>query len=70
MVAIDGKSVAMKIRLFEVSDADAIAQLFHDTVREVSRRDYSKQQLQAWAPDNLNFRNWGEVCANRLRRRR
>ena len=56
----------IKIRLFQVADAAAIAQLFHDTVHEVNRRDYSKQQLQAWAPDDLNFRNWDEVCANRF----
>jgi putative acetyltransferase len=56
----------MKIRLFRLEDAGQIAQLFHDTVREVNRQDYSMDQVKAWAPDNLNFRNWAEVCANRF----
>lgn len=55
----------MNIRLFEPQDAAQIAQLFHDTVREINRRDYSTAQVQAWAPDDLNFRNWAEVCAAR-----
>jgi len=54
------------VRLFQVSDADQIAQLFHDTVREINRQDYSEAQVQAWAPDDLHFRNWVEVCSNRF----
>jgi putative acetyltransferase len=56
----------LKIRLFEPQDAESIAQLFHDTVREVNLRDYSSSQVQAWAPDDLHFRNWAEVCAQRF----
>lgn len=51
----------MKIRLFRRQDAAQIAQLFHETVREVNIRDYSETQVQAWAPDDLNFRNWAEI---------
>ncbi len=42
----------MKIRLFDRQDAEQIAQLFHETVREVNIRDYSNNQVQAWAPDS------------------
>lgn len=56
----------MTIRLFRPEDADRIAQLFHDTVREINIRDYSESQVKAWAPDNLYFRNWLKVCANRF----
>jgi putative acetyltransferase len=55
----------LKIRSFAASDVAQIAQLFHDTVREVNSRDYSSQQVKAWAPDDLNFRNWREVCSRR-----
>lgn len=55
----------MKIRLFRPPDAEQIAQLFHDTVREVNIRDYSISQVKAWAPDNFDFRNWVEVCLSR-----
>lgn len=56
---------AVRIRLFRRADAEQIAQLFHDTVREVNICDYSPSQVKAWAPDNFNFRNWVEVCLSR-----
>ena len=56
----------MKIRSFHPKDADQIAQLFHQTIREINVRDYSSSQVKAWAPDDLYFRNWAEVCSNRF----
>ncbi|OYQ63982.1 hypothetical protein B9G53_14095 [Pseudanabaena sp. SR411] len=54
----------MLIRLFQKQDSDQIAQLFHDTIREVNIRDYSPAQVQAWAPDDLYFTNWTEDCTS------
>ncbi len=54
----------MLIRLFQKQDSDRIAQLFHDTIREVNIRDYSHAQVQAWAPDDLYFTNWIERCTS------
>ncbi|MBW4563505.1 MAG: GNAT family N-acetyltransferase [Mojavia pulchra JT2-VF2] len=51
----------MKIRLFHQQDAAQIAQLFHETVREINIRDYSSNQVKAWAPDNIYFRDWAEL---------
>jgi putative acetyltransferase len=56
----------MKIRLFHEQDAEQIAQLFHDAVREINIRDYSSNQVKAWAPDNIHFRNWAKICSERL----
>ncbi|WP_088889332.1 GNAT family N-acetyltransferase [Leptolyngbya ohadii] len=56
----------MRIRLFETQDAEQVAQLFHDTVRAVNIRDYSDSQVQAWAPDDIDFRNWLKVCSSRF----
>lgn len=56
----------IKIRLFEAQDAEPIARLFHETVREVNLGDYSSNQVQAWAPDDIHFRNWLEVCSSRF----
>ena len=56
----------IKIRLFEAQDAEQIARLFHETVREVNVRNYSSNQVRAWAPDDIYFRNWVEVCSNRF----
>ena len=54
----------MNIRRFKESDADHIARLFHDTVREVNCKDYSQEQVHAWAPRDLYFRNWAASCTN------
>lgn len=56
----------MQIRLFKLQDVEQIAQLFHDTVREINIRDYSSSQVGAWAPDDINFRDWARVCSERF----
>lgn len=56
----------MKIRLFHEQDAEQIARLFHETVRKINIRDYSLNQVKAWAPDNIHFRNWASVCSERF----
>jgi putative acetyltransferase len=40
----------MHIRPFRPDDADALAALFHASVREIGRRDYSAAQVEAWSP--------------------
>ncbi|MFN9060159.1 MAG: rhodanese-related sulfurtransferase [Pseudanabaena sp.] len=54
----------MLIRLFQEQDSEQIAQLFHDTIREVNIRDYLPAQVQAWAPDDLYFTDWTEDCSS------
>jgi putative acetyltransferase len=56
----------IEIRLFETQDAEQIAQLFHETVHEINVRDYSSSQVKAWAPEDIYFRNWVEVCSSRF----
>ncbi|MBD2203371.1 GNAT family N-acetyltransferase [Calothrix sp. FACHB-1219] len=56
----------MQIRLFKPQDAEQIAQLFHATVRAVNIRDYSSSQVAAWAPDDINFRDWAKICSERF----
>ncbi|MBD2343850.1 GNAT family N-acetyltransferase [Anabaena subtropica] len=56
----------MKIRLFQKQDANQIALLFHETVREINIHDYSSNQVKAWAPDNIQFKNWAKDCSERF----
>ncbi|MCM1129821.1 MAG: GNAT family N-acetyltransferase [Alistipes senegalensis] len=35
-----------------------MAELFHDTVHAVNAQDYTKEQLNAWAPANMNLEKW------------
>ena len=53
----DSSLNSIDIRLFQKQDAEQIAKLFHQTVREVNINDYSINQVKAWAPDDINFRN-------------
>jgi putative acetyltransferase len=57
---------AVKIRLFEKQDAEKVARLFHETVREINIRDYSSDQVEAWAPDDIHFRDWKKICSSRF----
>ena len=56
----------MIIRLFEPDDAEQIARLFHNTVRQINVRDYSPAQVKAWSPDNIYFRDWLNICSTRF----
>ncbi|MEO1186329.1 MAG: GNAT family N-acetyltransferase [Cyanobacteria bacterium J06636_27] len=52
--------------LFEKQDAEQIAKLFHQTVREVNINDYSLSQVKAWAPDDIYFRDWVSICSEKF----
>lgn len=56
----------INIRQFKSSDTNQIAQLFHDTIRSVNQKDYSDEQLKAWAPDDIHFHDWEEKCLSKL----
>ncbi len=52
----------MKIRRYEEKDLKQIINLFYDTVHFVNRKDYSEEQVNAWAPLNekaSKFTTWG-----------
>jgi putative acetyltransferase len=53
----------MQIKLFQPEDTAQIAQLFHNTVRKVNIQDYSAEQVMAWSPDDLYFRDWLTICS-------
>lgn len=40
----------MMIRAYRPSDCQELAQLFYETVHAVNARDYTPEQLDAWAP--------------------
>jgi putative acetyltransferase len=39
-------------------DAGAIAKLFHETVHTVNARDYTQEQVDAWAPRRFSAEEW------------
>jgi len=46
------------IRLYQDADLPAIMTLFRDTVRRVNIRDYSSEQVLAWAPEAMDADRW------------
>jgi len=58
----------MFIRPYQPSDCRETAELFYNTIHAVNARDYSRKQLDAWAPDGMDLNQWnqsfqGRYCA-------
>lgn len=51
------------LRPYRPSDVDALIALFRDSVRRVALRDYTLEQLRAWAPDAIDREGWALRCA-------
>lgn len=48
----------MYIRQYTPSDCIYFAELFYDTVHAVNARDYTAEQLDAWADGNVDIEAW------------
>ena len=52
----------MKLRAYQSGDLPAILNLFRDTVHTVCARGYTRAQLDAWAPAELDAAAWDASC--------
>ena len=50
----------LTIRAFQPGDALEIMRLFRDTVHNVNGRDYTEEQIEAWAPALMDEPRWHE----------
>ncbi len=50
----------MKIRRFVPGDAPALWAVFYSAVHQTAARDYSPEQLAAWAPADIDGARWAE----------
>ncbi len=48
----------VRIRPYAGADLDELIALFRNSVRKVARRDYTDEQLRAWAPDEIDRDAW------------
>lgn len=48
----------MKIRTYTPDDCREITQLFFDTVHTVNAKDYTREQLSAWADGHPDLEKW------------
>lgn len=53
----------VQVRCYQDGDAKHIASIFYNTVHTVNAKDYTKEQLNAWAPYYDNYAAWQEKCA-------
>lgn len=49
----------MTIREYRSSDLREIVELFYDTVHTVNAKDYTPEQLNAWADGRVDMAEWG-----------
>jgi putative acetyltransferase len=56
-------TAAIRIRAFDSHDANALIDIFRSSVRIVARRDYTLEQVTAWAPDEMDVNAWTLRCA-------
>ena len=50
----------MHLRPFHPGDEPALRAVFHSSVHTLACRDYSAEQLAAWAPHQYDAAQWGE----------
>ncbi len=48
----------MELRAYRPEDCEALLRLFYDTVHTVNVRDYTKEQLDAWATGQEDMESW------------
>lgn len=46
------------IREYRPPDCGELVRLFHDTVHKINARDYTNEQLEAWAPEEADLEAW------------
>lgn len=48
----------MQLRKYQPSDCAQMAELFYQTVHSVNAKDYTKEQLDAWAIGEVDLQAW------------
>lgn len=48
----------MHIRDFHIGDEDSLYRVHHSAVHRIAARDYTPEQLDAWAPDEPDHEAW------------
>ncbi len=48
----------MRLRKYQSTDCPVLAQLFYDTVHAINAKDYTQDQLEAWATGSVDLSVW------------
>jgi len=49
----------MLLRKYQTSDCEELIKLFYNTVHIINAKDYTKTQLDIWAPEQIDTKEWG-----------
>jgi putative acetyltransferase len=55
----------VSVRPYRPADAEVLLELFRASVRRVAIRDYTEDQVKAWASDDIDRAGWAERRGNR-----
>src|SRR3954462_8843879 len=61
--ALDLMTDTVLVRRYRAGEEPALFEVYHSAVHMIASRDYSPEQVAAWAPDGLDAALW----ANRIR---
>lgn len=50
----------MEIRRFKLGDEAALFRVFFTSIHEVASKDYSPEQIEAWAPSDFDMVAWAD----------
>lgn len=50
----------MEIRKYQQSDCREVTELFYNTVHTVNAKDYTKEQLDVWAVEQVDLEKWNQ----------
>lgn len=56
----------MNLRMLRTEDFNELATLFHQSIRRISAKDYSEEQVKAWAPDERDLKEWALSFNNKI----
>lgn len=62
--SVFGVEIEMFIREYQPSDCKELAELFYHTVHTVNAKDYTKEQLDAWATGEIDLVKWDQSFRN------
>lgn len=48
----------MNIEKYKSQYVEELAQLFTNTIHKVNRKDYTKEQIESWAPTKIDYKKW------------
>lgn len=54
----------MLIRKYQPSDCETLADLFYNTVHTINAKDYTKEQLDAWATGSVDLAEWNRSLSD------